>query len=666
MKPRLKSSPAARELIKRFEPLRKTAERGPDGRWVVGYGHRAAARGGIAVGEEEASLLLIYDVMQAEQAIDDMTSAPLSRGQRDALISFVHDIGLDAFRSSDVARYLFEGRMEAAGEALAAHGDGLSERREAESRLFLDSLLPAKVKSRPIELVIKVEHPAEERVLEGAIAGGPPPAPAEDFPPPPPPMPDRAITSRREAEAEIARILATVEAMPLEERESLAAEDAVSSIETAVSERRNDPIEGQYSAVEDAPAVADDASETQAVTEDIAEDTPAEQVMARMTQELDPDADADAEILPEAVAEAETLESEAPEESVTPPMAEDADAAEPRPVAPAFDVPAGMGLGFVLTRAEPTVETEPVVDTDEADADAQTAPVIDAAETAPVASAAVAQEYALELPKGTGLGYAFTTVMAGRFRPDPSTIAYQPPQSEPEPQDKPAASMPVEAEPVAEAPVDEVVEDVAAAVDPQAVEADQDAEATDIEPVAEAVADDTDPAADETSDEAVTEIVERAVAVAGDGTPPPHPAERPAEAPGAVGEVAGEPVEAQAETAEPVVDPEDPMMDGADPLTEDEFSPQDLAADVHPSQDKPVRQSDDGIWGFLSIFIAGSVVAGYGAAVTYDDWGRMLSQRDLSIDGWATIGGVFLMLASAWPMVSAIAGRLKGNRRKSA
>lgn len=120
MKPRLKSSPAARELIKRFEPFRETAIRGADGRWVVGYGHRAAARGGIKVTEEEASLLLIYDVMRAESAIDDIADIPLSRGQRDALVSFIHDIGEDAFRESDVARFLYEGRLEAAGEALAA------------------------------------------------------------------------------------------------------------------------------------------------------------------------------------------------------------------------------------------------------------------------------------------------------------------------------------------------------------------------------------------------------------------------------------------------------------------------------------------------------------------------------------------------------------------
>ncbi len=150
-KPQLKSSPAARELIKRFEPFRETAIRGADGRWVVGYGHRAAARGGIKVSEEEASLLLIYDVMQAETAIDEIADIPLARGQRDALVSFIHDIGRDAFRNSDVARYLYEGRLDAAADALAAHGDGTSARREAESRAFLDAMVPAVI---PILLIV--------------------------------------------------------------------------------------------------------------------------------------------------------------------------------------------------------------------------------------------------------------------------------------------------------------------------------------------------------------------------------------------------------------------------------------------------------------------------------------------------------------------------------
>ncbi len=82
MKPRMKTSPAARELIKRFEPFKPQAEQGNDGRWVVGYGHRAAAKSGVRVNEDEAALLLIYDVMRAEEVVDESTTGPLSRGQR--------------------------------------------------------------------------------------------------------------------------------------------------------------------------------------------------------------------------------------------------------------------------------------------------------------------------------------------------------------------------------------------------------------------------------------------------------------------------------------------------------------------------------------------------------------------------------------------------------
>ena len=345
MKPRLKSSPAARDLIKRFEPFRQTAERGDDGRWVVGYGHRAAARAGIKVSEEEASLLLIYDVMRAEEAIDESLSTPVSRGQRDALISFVHDIGLNAFKRSDVARYLFEGRLEAAGEALAAHGDGTNPRREAESTLFLDALQPVPAKSQPVELVIKVEHPHEERVLEGAVSGGPPPVPVEDFAPPPPPMPDRRITSRREAEAEIARILATVEAMPLEEREALAAEDAVDSIEAALSDRRDDPIEGEFQAVEPEPvAEAPVAEVTEPVADiadeaDVAREEPVEAVVTPASVE----ADVLARI-------AEAIEAESPEPAVDAvDEAAPEEAAEPVAVEAAA-LPDGTRLGHVYVK----------------------------------------------------------------------------------------------------------------------------------------------------------------------------------------------------------------------------------------------------------------------------------------------------------------------------
>lgn len=158
MKPRLKSTSAARDLIKRFEPFLAVAERGADGRFVVGYGHRASAREDVSVNEESASLLLIYDVLQAEKAIDETITEPLGAPQRDALVSFALGVGLGAFRQSATARLINRNRWRDAAEAIAAWGGGMSPRRAAERELFLTDL-PEDADERPVELVIEFEHP---------------------------------------------------------------------------------------------------------------------------------------------------------------------------------------------------------------------------------------------------------------------------------------------------------------------------------------------------------------------------------------------------------------------------------------------------------------------------------------------------------------------------
>lgn len=163
----------------------------------------------------------------------------------------------------------------------------------------------------------------------------------------------------------------------------------------------------------------------------------------------------------------------------------------------------------------------------------------------------------------------------------------------------------------------------------------------------------------------MTEIVERAVAVAGQDVPPPHPADVPADSAGAVGEVEAEHVEDAIGDAA-----DDTMLDGDDPLTdsgdeaEDTFSPRDLAADLPPDLEKrPGAKTDDGSWGYLASLAAGAVVTGFGAVMTWGDWGRMWSERNLTGDAWALIAGVFLMLAAAWSLGAVWLERLKKNRR---
>lgn len=158
MKLRLKSTPAARALVREYEPFRGSAERDANGRWTVGYGHRAGAREDTTVSRDDAELLMIYDVLQAEKAVDESINDPLQAPQRDALVAFALGIGLTAFRQSAVVRLINKGRWRAAADAIAAWGGGDNPRHDAERALFMTDL-PADISGRPVELVIEVEHP---------------------------------------------------------------------------------------------------------------------------------------------------------------------------------------------------------------------------------------------------------------------------------------------------------------------------------------------------------------------------------------------------------------------------------------------------------------------------------------------------------------------------
>ncbi|WP_439634430.1 glycoside hydrolase family protein [Glycocaulis sp.] len=169
MKPRLKSSRAARELIKTHEPfLGDALRRGR--RWALGYGHTAAAREGARISREDAELLLLYDVIQAEQAIDKAVGEDLPGAVRDALVSFACSIGAGAFKVSDVARLARDGRHLEAAAALEtwvrAEEDGrlvvserLVRRRAAEKALYLRGV---QEQAEPAPAAEPVPEPAPE------------------------------------------------------------------------------------------------------------------------------------------------------------------------------------------------------------------------------------------------------------------------------------------------------------------------------------------------------------------------------------------------------------------------------------------------------------------------------------------------------------------------
>lgn len=129
-------------LIKSFEGFRPRAVRGEDGRWVIGYGHTASARDGLTVGQQDAELLLQYDLLPVVKALNDGVTVPLNQHQFDALASFAVSVGVDRFLASDVLQRLNAGHEGQAADALIGWPEDVTpddrlRRRAAERALFV-------------------------------------------------------------------------------------------------------------------------------------------------------------------------------------------------------------------------------------------------------------------------------------------------------------------------------------------------------------------------------------------------------------------------------------------------------------------------------------------------------------------------------------------------
>lgn len=161
MSPRLSVSPAGYALIESFEGFRALAGRLPDGRWTLGYGHTASAREGARVTRADARMLLKWDLAPVERLLGSEIYTPLNQNQFDALASFIFNIGIEAFRDSDVAARLAEGNMIAAAGAMAAWRRG----RLGERVLVVDAL----VRRRAAEAALFLSHPGGAPVAPSPV-----------------------------------------------------------------------------------------------------------------------------------------------------------------------------------------------------------------------------------------------------------------------------------------------------------------------------------------------------------------------------------------------------------------------------------------------------------------------------------------------------------------
>ena len=101
----MKSTNYALLLIKRFEQLRLNSYLCPAGKWTIGYGHTDGVHQGMLITEKTADAFLKQDIQKAEDEVNRI-DADLTQEQFDALVSFVFNVGTQAFRVSTLRKLI--------------------------------------------------------------------------------------------------------------------------------------------------------------------------------------------------------------------------------------------------------------------------------------------------------------------------------------------------------------------------------------------------------------------------------------------------------------------------------------------------------------------------------------------------------------------------------
>ena len=134
--------------IKEFEGFRGKRYLCPANKSTIGYGHvivdsERATLWGADLTEEQATKLLMKDLVRFEDAVLAMVAVPLTQGQFDALVSFAYNLGEAKLRSSTLLKLLnagdYDGARKQINRWVYSNGkklDGLIRRRARETEMF--------------------------------------------------------------------------------------------------------------------------------------------------------------------------------------------------------------------------------------------------------------------------------------------------------------------------------------------------------------------------------------------------------------------------------------------------------------------------------------------------------------------------------------------------
>lgn len=176
------------DLIKRFEGCRLKAYPDPatgGEPWTIGWGHTKGVKRGDTCTQEQADAWLQEEATEFSIQVLKLVKVRITQNQLDALTSFAYNVGIGALAKSTLLRLLNEGKTQeaadqfsrwnkAAGKVMA----GLSTRREAERRLFLEpeqtmlpfiaAALPALIQTAPSLIRIFGNSPQAEKNAQAA------------------------------------------------------------------------------------------------------------------------------------------------------------------------------------------------------------------------------------------------------------------------------------------------------------------------------------------------------------------------------------------------------------------------------------------------------------------------------------------------------------------
>ncbi|EEK6741156.1 lysozyme [Salmonella enterica] len=140
----MKTSDNGRAFIRAREGVKLAAYQDGGGVWTIGYGHTRGVKQGQVINHEQADEFLDSDLRQVESCISERVTVPLNQNQFDALVSFVFNVGRQAFSDSTLLKKLNEGNYRAAADQFTRwvydndqFVQGLYNRRVAERDLFL-------------------------------------------------------------------------------------------------------------------------------------------------------------------------------------------------------------------------------------------------------------------------------------------------------------------------------------------------------------------------------------------------------------------------------------------------------------------------------------------------------------------------------------------------